>query len=70
MPLFVDKMDGNTDLHGLVNLDVEAFLTIKGHPSTVSRGCLAQIRARVLHRLFLKSIWSKDFKTIFVSSLG
>ena len=37
---------------------------------TVGRGCLAQIRARVLHRVFLKSIWSKDFKTIFVLSLG
>ena len=25
MPLFVDKMDGNTDLHGLVNLDVTIY---------------------------------------------
>ena len=28
MPLFVDKMDGNTDLHSLVDLDLTIYETL------------------------------------------
>ena len=39
---------------------------------SLRRGCMDQIRAGVLHILFLKNILSKDFKknTVFVSYLG
>ena len=38
--------------------------------SLVGRGHIDQIRTRVSHRLFLKSIFHKDFRNSLASSVG
>ena len=66
-PGAISPVQGDT---GFIHLHYpHYFFTISSVTlGTLGRGCIAQIRARVLHRLFLKSIWSKDFKTIFFVS--